>query len=84
MTSLIMDLNGKNMKLKARLYMVTEDARVRQDLTEARKKFGSCGAKQALLKDVGGEIAAVMEEIAKLVTSVMKAREQCLSVDALM
>lgn len=56
-TSLSNDLERKNLQLQIMPAEVTEAARLRQDLADARKEVETLGAKLVLLQKVEDEIA---------------------------
>lgn len=72
-TSLKNDLESKSLELKTTLGLVTEAARLRQELSEARKVIRISGAKLVSSRENKDEISAIMKSVTKLLSSVAKA-----------
>lgn len=61
---------------------MTETARLRHELFDARKEIESHGAKLSSLKKAGDKITAIMNEVKTLLQSITKAQERHHAKDA--
>lgn len=74
MASSIRDLERNNVDLQTMVGLVTEAARLQQELSVAWEKIKSRGVNSASLTQVGNEIFAMKKEVTKLMTFLSKNR----------
>lgn len=74
----------KNLKLQTMPSLVTKAARLWHDLVIARKEIEKQGLEMASEKKVKDDIGAAKKKVARLVTFVIEARENCFLANALM